>query len=100
MSKLVLEVLSEWVISQPDKKVWTFLDDKGEISDCYSYQVFENEIHINRKGSLYCQHYSSFQGIVMETSITMTEIKSAIIEKTIILIIIMTKLTTSFQIQK
>jgi hypothetical protein len=39
MSTLVLEALSHWVESQPLQKVWTFLDDKGEINDSYTYQV-------------------------------------------------------------
>jgi hypothetical protein len=39
MSKLVLDALSSWVESQPLQKVWTFLDDKGEIFDSYTYQV-------------------------------------------------------------
>jgi hypothetical protein len=40
--KLVLEALSEWVASQPSQKVWTFLDDKGEVSDSFTYQVSED----------------------------------------------------------
>jgi hypothetical protein len=39
MSKLVLDALSNWVELQPLQKVWTFLDDKGEICDSYTYQV-------------------------------------------------------------
>jgi hypothetical protein len=37
--KLVLDALGEWAASQPNQNVWTFLDDKGEFSDSYTYQV-------------------------------------------------------------
>ena len=42
MSKLLLEALSEQAAEQPNKKVWTFLDDKGEINDSYTYKVSIN----------------------------------------------------------
>lgn len=39
MSKPLLQVLNEQVTLQPNEKVWTFLDDRGEISDSYTYKV-------------------------------------------------------------
>jgi hypothetical protein len=35
----VLQRLTRWVDEQPDKKVWTFLDDRGDFVEDYSYQV-------------------------------------------------------------
>lgn len=35
----VLQRLTRWVEEQPDKKVWTFLDDRGDFVEDYSYQV-------------------------------------------------------------
>eukprot|EP01038_Epipyxis_sp_PR26KG_P004483 gene4483-6337_t len=40
--KFVLEALNEWVKAQPNKKVWSFLSDSGDIVDEYSYQELEN----------------------------------------------------------
>lgn len=39
----VLERLSQWAVEQPDKKVWTFLDDKGEFVEDYSYKVSDTD---------------------------------------------------------
>jgi acyl-CoA synthetase (AMP-forming)/AMP-acid ligase II len=42
MCDLVLDILSKWVESQPmDKKAWSFLDDKGEVSDSYTYKELD-----------------------------------------------------------
>lgn len=45
MSKLsfqsILERLHQWSNEQPDRKAWTFLNDKGEISDEYTYKQLE-----------------------------------------------------------
>jgi len=38
---LVLEALAEWSGSQPSQRVWTFLDDKGEVSDGYTYRELD-----------------------------------------------------------
>lgn len=38
-TEALLQRLSHWVDEQPDKKIWTFLDDKGEPSDDYTYKV-------------------------------------------------------------
>lgn len=35
----VLERLTRWTQEQPDKKVWTFLDDRGDFVEDYSYAV-------------------------------------------------------------
>lgn len=35
----VLEALQRWVATHPEKPCWTFLDDKGEAVDSYTYQV-------------------------------------------------------------
>eukprot|EP01033_Poteriospumella_lacustris_P019791 gene19791-gene20260 len=37
----VLQRLTRWVEEQPDKKVWTFLDDRGEFVEDYSYQELQ-----------------------------------------------------------
>lgn len=39
--KLVLEALSDWSTSQPTSRVWTFLDDKGDVNDSYSYRELD-----------------------------------------------------------
>lgn len=38
---LVLDALSQWAQEQPNQKVWTFLDDKGEISDSFTYKELD-----------------------------------------------------------
>ena len=37
---MILEALQKWSAegAQPDKKVWTFLSDKGEPVDSYTYK--------------------------------------------------------------
>ena len=35
----VLETLSHWSLIQPDKQAWVFLNDKGDPTDSYTYQV-------------------------------------------------------------
>jgi hypothetical protein len=35
----ILEALAKESISQPGKTAWTFLNDKGDPVDCYTYQV-------------------------------------------------------------
>eukprot|EP01039_Chlorochromonas_danica_P004978 gene4978-5466_t len=37
----VLEALSHWANVQPNKKVWTFLNDKGDPVDDYSYEELD-----------------------------------------------------------
>lgn len=44
MSQLLLEALTEQAASQPNEKVWTFLDDKGEICDSYTYRVMNDSL--------------------------------------------------------
>lgn len=38
----VLESLQYWKNTQPDKKAWIFLNDKGDPSDEYTYAVGSN----------------------------------------------------------
>lgn len=35
----ILARLGRWVVEQPDKMVWSFLDDRGDIIDDYTYKV-------------------------------------------------------------
>ncbi len=37
----ILHRLHHWAVEQPHRKAWTFLNDKGDISDEYSYQQLE-----------------------------------------------------------
>ena len=39
--KLVLSALEDWARIQPTQKVWTFLDDKGEIADSFTYRELD-----------------------------------------------------------
>ncbi|CAK9251168.1 unnamed protein product, partial [Sphagnum jensenii] len=39
--KTVLEALTEFAHSQPDKKVWSFLNDSSEVNDSYTYKELE-----------------------------------------------------------
>jgi hypothetical protein len=36
----LLEKLNRWANETPDRKAWTFLNDKGDIADSYSFKVF------------------------------------------------------------
>lgn len=40
--RTILNALSEWAKSQPNKKVWTFLNDKGIPNDEYTYKELED----------------------------------------------------------
>mmetsp|Transcript_19208 Transcript_19208/g.32497 ORF Transcript_19208/g.32497 Transcript_19208/m.32497 type:complete len:110 (-) Transcript_19208:8-337(-) len=40
--KSILEALTEGASEQPTKKAWTFLNDKGEPSDSYSYKELDS----------------------------------------------------------
>ena len=35
----ILDAIKKWSIDQPNKEVWSFLNDKCEVSDCYTYKV-------------------------------------------------------------
>ena len=34
-----LEALHKWSCETPNKNVWTFLNDKGDITESYTYKV-------------------------------------------------------------
>ena len=46
--RLVLDALKEWVSSSPNKKVWTFLNDKADPVDDYTYQVTVIEVGLSK----------------------------------------------------
>jgi hypothetical protein len=48
MYDTVLERLTRWTHEQPDKKIWTFLDDHGDFVEDYSYAVSYHFFYISR----------------------------------------------------
>ncbi|MBL7793636.1 MAG: thioester reductase domain-containing protein [Saprospiraceae bacterium] len=44
--KTVMETFEEWVQTQPDKALYTFLDINGQITEQYNYGDFENRVNI------------------------------------------------------
>lgn len=39
----ILQKLSQWAIETPDRRAWTFLNDKGEPVESYTYKVMIHE---------------------------------------------------------
>jgi acyl-CoA synthetase (AMP-forming)/AMP-acid ligase II len=35
----LLDKLNQWANETPDRKAWTFLNDKGDLADSYTYKV-------------------------------------------------------------
>jgi hypothetical protein len=53
----ILERLHQWSVEQPHRKAWTFLTDKGDIAEAYTYQVGNSQLYYtNYYSSLYCYH--------------------------------------------
>ena len=38
-----LEALEKWSSETPNKNVWTFLNDKGDITESYTYKVIQKQ---------------------------------------------------------
>ena len=46
MYPTIIESLKTWATSQPNKKVWTFLGDREEVVDSFTYKVINDTLMI------------------------------------------------------